>query len=62
MGLVIQAFRSLVEVDILDWFRFPCPHVGICHTSVGLGLMIVQELNTGNAERRKTESPPDVES
>ena len=40
-GLVMPASGSLVEVDILDVSKFPCPGVGICHTSIVLGLMMV---------------------
>ena len=48
-GLVIQASGSIVEVDILELSMFPCLGVGICHTSIQLGM----------ADRRKTESPPE---
>ena len=65
-GLLIQASGSLVEVDLLQLSWFPCPGVDICYTSIGLGLMMVKELDLklalGMAERRKTESPPDEES
>ena len=46
--------------------EFPCPGIGICYSSVGLGRMIVKELDLklalGKADRRKTESPHDEES
>ena len=65
-GLVMQASGNLVEVDILDLSRFPCRGVGICHTSIGLVLIMAKEidlkLTLGMAERRKTESLPDEES
>ena len=57
---------GLVEVDILEQLRFPFRGVGICHTSIGLALMMVKEIylkiTLGMAERRRTESPPDGES
>ena len=44
---------SLVEVDILELSRFPCPGIVICHTRIRLGLMMVKknrpEADTGNA-------------
>ena len=55
-SLVMQVSGSLVEVDILELSRFPCPGVGICHTSIGLGIMIVDkkdlELTLEMTERR----------
>ena len=33
------------EVYILELSQFPCPGVGICHTSKGLGLRPVKELD-----------------
>ena len=59
-GLVIPAFGRLVEVDILGLLRFPCPGVGICHTIIRLGLMmVVKEIDLnqtlGITERRKTD-------
>ena len=61
-GHVIPASGMLVEVDILE---FLCPGVGICHTSIGLELRMVKELDLkltlGMTERRTTESPPDEE-
>ena len=66
VGLVMQVSRNQVEVVILEQSRFPCHGVGICHTSIGLMLMMLKEidlkLTLGMAERRKTESPPDEES
>ena len=57
--LVIQTSGSLVEVDILKLSRFPCLGVCICHTSIGLVLTMVEEidlkLTRGMAERRKTD-------
>ena len=51
----MQASGSLVESDILEVLRFPCHDVGICHTSIGLGLRIVKALDPnltlGMAER-----------
>ena len=41
----MQVSGSLVEVDILELLRFPCPGVGICHASIGLGLIMVKELD-----------------
>ena len=63
----MQVSGNLVEVvDILELSRLPCRGVGICHTSGGLVLIMVKEidlkLTLGMAERRKTESPPDEES
>ena len=43
-GLVIPVSGSLVEVDILELLTFPCHVVGICHTSIGLGLMMANKL------------------
>ena len=66
--LVIQAYGSLVEVDILQLSRFPCPCVDICDTIayIILGIRMANELDLkmtlGMAERRKTESPPDEDS
>ena len=54
-GLVKQASGNLLEVDILELSRFPCCGVGICHTSIGLVLMMVREiylkLTEGMAEK-----------
>ena len=51
----MQASGRLVDVDILELSRFPCHGVGICHTSIGLVLMMVKEiylkLTQGMAER-----------
>ena len=62
----MQASGNLVEADILELSRFPCHGVGICRTSIGLALMMTEEvdlkLTLGMVERRKTESPPDEES
>ena len=64
VGLVMQASGGLVEVDILELSRFPCPGVGLCHTSIGLGRRRVKDLKLkltlGMAERRR--NPPDEES
>ena len=43
--LVIEVCGILVEVHILELSRLTCPGVGICHTSIGLGQMMVQELD-----------------
>ena len=55
-GLVMQASGNLVEVDILALSRLPYCGVGICHTSIGLVLIMVKEiglkLTQGMAERR----------
>ena len=52
----MQVSGNLVEVDILELSRFPCRSVGICHTKIGLVLMMVKEidlkLTQGMAERR----------
>ena len=65
-GLVIQVYESLVEVDILELSMFPYHGVGICHTSTGLWMMMVKELDRnlslGMVKMRKTESPRDEES
>ena len=57
---------SLVEVDVLELSRFPCSGFDICYTSIGLGLMIVKELELkltlGMAGGIKTEFSPDEES
>ena len=57
MGLVLKASGKLVEVDILQQSRFPCCGVGISHTSIGLVLMMVKELDLkltlGMAESNK---------
>ena len=44
-GIVIRASGGIVEVDILKLSRFLCLGVGICHTSRGLGLMMVKKLD-----------------
>ena len=41
----MQASGSLVEVDILELMRILCPGVGICHTSIAPGLMLMKELD-----------------
>ena len=41
----MQASGNLVELDILELSRFPCCVVGICHTSIGLMLMMVKEID-----------------
>ena len=59
-GLVMQVSGNLVEVDILELSKFPCRGVGICHTSIGLVLVMKEidlKLTMGMAERRKTLSP-----
>ena len=65
----MQVSVNQLEFDILEQPRFPCCGVGMCHTSIGLVLMIVKEidqkLTLGMAEsskRRRTKSPPDEES
>ena len=56
-GLVMQASAgNLVEVDILEWSRFPCHGVGICHTSMRLVLTMVKGIDlTLNLMRNHTE-------
>ena len=44
-GLVMQVSGNLVEVDILKLSRFTCCGVGICHTSIGLVLMMAKEID-----------------
>ena len=60
----MQASGNLVEE--LELSRFLCCGVGICHTRVGLVLIIMKEIDLKlileMAERRKTESPPNEES
>ena len=52
----MQASGNLVEVDILELLRFPCRGAGISHTSIGLVLIMVKEidlkLTQGMTERR----------
>ena len=56
--LAIQVSGRLVAVDILELSQFPCPGVGISHSSMRLGLITAKELNLkltlGMAETRKT--------
>ena len=51
-----SVWQPIVEVDILELSRFACRGVGLCHTSIGLGLVMVKEidmkLTLGMAERR----------
>ena len=44
-GLVMQAHRRLVEVDILALSESPWPGVGIFHTSMVLGRRKVKEID-----------------
>ena len=37
--VVIQVSGGLIEMDILELSRLPCPDVGICH--VGMGRRII---------------------
>ena len=43
-GHVIPMSERLVEADILELPEFMYPGAGICHTSIGLGLIMVKEL------------------
>ena len=60
VGLVILVSGSLVQVDILELSRFPCPGDAF----MGLGLMMVKELylklTLGMAEKKKTQSPLEI--
>ena len=60
----MQASGNLVEMDILELSKFPCRRVGICHTSIGLVLVMMKEidlkLTLGMAEGRKTDSLSDI--
>ena len=62
----MQVSGNQVKVDILEQSRFTCRGVDICHTSIGLVLMMVNEIDLKStlrtAERKRTESPPDEES
>ena len=44
-------------MNILKLSGFPCPGIGLCHSNIGRGLMMVKELDLkltlGMAERRK---------
>ena len=51
--LVIQVSGSPVDVDILELSRCPCRGAGICHTSIGLGIRMVKELDTVNGGEEK---------
>ena len=58
----MQASDGLVEVDIMELSKSPCPDVGL----FGLWRRMVKELDLkltlGMAEMRYTEYPPDEES
>ena len=41
----MQVSGNLVEVDILELSTFPHRGVGICHISMGLVLMMVEEID-----------------
>ena len=41
----MQVSGNLVEVDILELSKFPCCGVDICHTSIGLGLIKVKDID-----------------
>ena len=43
-GLLIQASGTLVEVEILELLKYALCF-GICHTSIGLVLMMVKEID-----------------
>ena len=45
VGLVIQVSGSLVEVDVMELLRIPCPGAGIYHASMELGRQMVKELD-----------------
>ena len=43
--LQFQRLRAQLNLDIWSCQRFPCPGVGIFHTSIKLGLRMVKELD-----------------